>query len=367
MARLGANPSIPVTAIEQSVETTPTNRIIGTASSDRIPCDLCLSSDSEPIRSTDRHGDPLRSVICRSCGLVWTDPRPSAEKVRAFYAREYRLDYKGTVQPKPKHVYRSGRAALDRVRRIRGFLPPACRVLDLGAGGGEVVYVLRSLGFEAEGIEPNEGYARHAGTTLGAPVRQGFWQDVAVAAGSVDAVTMFHVAEHLESPSKTFEAVNRWLRPGGVFVVEVPNVEATCQHPASQFHIGHLYHFNLRTMEAMHRKAGFEVVARMVSSDGGNITVVSVKSSQSVPCPGLDGNFQRVAAILRRHTPLRHALSLQPYLRPVRKLFSRVKEAVLVRVFREPKAILDGLVQRASRRWLQFSCLFSELPPLLPV
>jgi 2-polyprenyl-3-methyl-5-hydroxy-6-metoxy-1,4-benzoquinol methylase len=309
----------------------------------------------------------LPSVICRSCGLVWTDPRPSAEQVRAFYAAEYRLDYKGTAQPKPKHVYRAGKAALDRVRRIRPHLPAGSRILDLGAGGGEVVYLLRSLGFEAEGIEPNEGYARHAATALGAPVRQGFWQDSDLAEERMDALTMFHVAEHLESPSRTFEAANRWLRPGGVFVVEVPNVEATCQHPASQFHIGHLYHFNLRTMEALHRKAGFDVVETMVSPDGGNITVVSVKVSAPVPCTGIAGNYERVATILRGHTPLRHALSLHPYLRPVRKLFSRLTEYLEVRVRRDPKAILDELNRRASKVMLQLTCLITEMPAHLPI
>ena len=94
-----------------------------------IPCNLCGSTDAEEIRSKDRHGDCLRSVICRRCGLVWTDPRPTPEQVREFYAHEYRLDYKGTYQPKPKHTYRSGKVAVDRFQRLRPILNRSRRAL----------------------------------------------------------------------------------------------------------------------------------------------------------------------------------------------------------------------------------------------
>ena len=315
-----------------------------------IPCNLCGSTDAEEIRSKDRHGDYLRSVICRRCGLVWTDPRPTPEQVREFYAHEYRLDYKGTYQPKPKHTYRSGKVAVDRFQRLRPILKPGFRVLDVGAGSGEVVYVLRAMGYEASGFEPNEGYARYAADVLGLPVTQGFYQDAAVQPESQDMVTIFHTVEHLESPFDVMRHARQWLRPQGLLLVEVPNVEAVCQQPHTQFHRGHLYHFNLATLEMMGRRSGYTVVSSSVSSDGGNITVVSQKTDTTPPVSReIPGNYKRVCSILRRHTALRHFFSLYPCIRLVRKLAARLEEQRSVLSHRPAKEVLDTLISDALR------------------
>jgi len=310
-----------------------------------ISCNLCDGTDVEQIRSKDRDGNPLRSVICHDCGLVWTDPRPTPEQVRAFYASEYRLDFKGTYQPKLKHTFRSGKVAMDRFSRMRQVLPKDARILDVGAGGGEVVYVLRALGFDASGLEPNEGYARYAAETLGLPVRQGFHQDELVEAQSQDAITMFHMVEHLENPLATLRNVHRWLRPGGVLVVEVPNVEAVCQQPHSQFHRGHLYHFNFATLEKLGERAGFNAIERHASADNGNIMVIFRKREVAAVGPWrVPGNCQRVTAILRGHTALTHAFNAQFYLRPWRKLANGLAEKRAVRRFGNARALLDAAV-----------------------
>ena len=315
-----------------------------------IPCNLCGSTDAEQVRSKDRHGEYLRSVICRRCGLVWTDPRPTPEQVREFYWHEYRLNYKQTYQPKVKQTYRSGKVAVDRFRRLQPVLEPGFRVLDVGAGSGEVVYVLRAMGYEASGFEPNEGYARYAADVLGLPVRQRFWQDAATLPESQDLVTMFHTVEHLESPFDVMRHARQWLRPQGLLLVEVPNVEAVCQQPHTQFHRGHLYHFNLATMEAMHQRAGYSVVSSSTSSDGGNITVISRKTdappSGAAEAPG---NYERVASILRRHTALRHLFSRYPYIRPFSKLAARLEEQRSVQSHRPAKEVLDALISDALR------------------
>lgn len=308
-------------------------------------CNLCDSNDTEQIRTHDRHGNYLRSVICRSCGLVWIDPRPTPEQVREFYSHEYRLNYKGTFQPQPKHTYRAGKVAVDRFKRLKAYLESDFRILDVGAGSGEMVYVLREMGYDATGFEPNEGYASYAAQELKLPVTQGFWQNTTVPKGSQDMVTIFHAMEHMENPLDVLFCVRDWLRPQGLLVVEVPNVEAVCQQPQTQFHQGHLYHFNLATMEAMHRRAGYTVVSAKTSSDGGNIIVISRKN-EIIPNESfkLPNNFECVASVLRNHTTMRHLFSRHPYVRPFRKLAMRLEEQKNVRSKRSAKQILNEII-----------------------
>jgi SAM-dependent methyltransferase len=223
-------------------------------------------------------------------------------------------------------------------------------VLDLGAGGGEVVYVLRQLGFDARGIEPNAGYARFARERLEVPVTSGSWQEALVEPGSLSAVTLFHVMEHLDSPLQAMRLVQGWLRTGGLLWIEVPNVEAVCQAPSHRFHRAHLYNFNDATLAALGRQAGFEVVRTFTSADGGNVTAVLRKTdAPAKTAPSLTGNANHIRRIIRAHTPLRHCLSAAPFIRPLRKLQQRMSETIGLLGNKEPKALMDRVIQEAFR------------------
>lgn len=312
-----------------------------------IPCNVCGATEAEQVRSKDRHGGPLRSVICRRCGLVWTDPRPTPEQMRSFYEHEYRLDYKGILRPKLKHIYRSGKVALDRFQRTRSILTSGCRVLDVGAGSGEFVYVLRALGYDASGFEPNTGYARFAAEILGLPVTHAFYQDISMQPASVDVVTIFHTLEHLENPFEALRKAREWLRPEGFLVVEVPNVEAECQQPHTQFHRGHLYHFNIATLEMLGQRTGFAITDHSTSSDGGNITVIFQWTEAPAHTSGeIPDNCEIVNMILRRHSSFRHFFSRYPVIRPLQKVVTRIDEWWHTLGRRSPKPILDKLIEK---------------------
>jgi hypothetical protein len=165
---------------------------------------------------------------------------------------------------------------------------------------------------------------------------------------SQDMVTMFHTLEHLDDPLDAMRRARVWLGARGFLVIEVPNVEAICQEPHRQFHRGHLYHFNLRSLEEMGRRAGFAVSSSGTSSDGGNIwTILQKHQGPWTPDPGIAGNCERVRGILGRHSSLRHALSRYPYVRPVKRLIEWMEERRRLRVVSDPRLILDRLV--ASR------------------
>jgi hypothetical protein len=104
---------------------------------------------------TGRRGASFRTVICPSCGLVFSDPFP--HDVRDYYERLYRLDYKGVTIPKLKHVLRSGLVALDRYNRYPQFFPVKSTLIDIGGGGGEFFYRMESRARGAQGGEPNIG------------------------------------------------------------------------------------------------------------------------------------------------------------------------------------------------------------------
>ena len=103
------------------------------------------------VSETDRHGKPLRTLICMETGLVRNDPVPSDEELARFYADDYRIAYKGAAKPRRRQVVRNFRRVATYVRMFRDVLDPATQVLDVGAGSGEFAYLMTRLGKTVKG------------------------------------------------------------------------------------------------------------------------------------------------------------------------------------------------------------------------
>ncbi len=301
------------------------------------------------LSAKGRRNEPLRTVICLNCGLVWSDPLPL--NPREFYENEYRIHYKGTYKPKLKHIVRAGKVALFRYGCIRNRIPRESAILDVGSGGGEFAYLLRERGFRVKGIEPNLGYADYSRDEYGLDVQKSFIQDAALEEESFDVITMWHVLEHTENPDRALAVLYRALRPGGVVVVEVPNVEAVCQSPSSTFHSAHIFNFNDRTLRLMVEKSGFSVLSMETSQDGGNLALVAKKSLAS----GRDTqirqseNANRIIRIIERHTVCRYWRSHYPYARLFRRIGKMMMEKISILHDANGKKLLDDLYQENMR------------------
>jgi 2-polyprenyl-3-methyl-5-hydroxy-6-metoxy-1,4-benzoquinol methylase len=313
----------------------------------KLPCILTGTHTAVVVGERDRHGKPLRTVINLESGLVYTDPRPSHDEVKQFYSEDYRKEYKGTIVPKKKHIYRAGLLALERWAKIESHIQNGCKILDAGAGGGEMLYLLGKKGCEPSGIEPNQGYANHAIEQYGVDIHVGFFEDAIFPPETFDVVLLFHVLEHLEKPIQEIELLKSYLKPGGTFIIEVPNVTFRQGLPTAKWHIGHLYNFNRTTLVATAVKAGLELVEIQEIGNGGNLFGVFANRK-----PGrshsLAGNFERVFRALERHTVVRHLLTPHPYFRPARKAIRTLGEKWATRNFKTGKEILAALYEPSS-------------------
>ena len=293
----------------------------------------------------DRDGSALRTVICKDCGLVWSDPLPM--DVAQYYEHDYRLDYKAAYTPKPKHIYRAGLVALERLKKINNAFKPGGSLLDVGSGGGEFLYLMNQLGYQTQGIEPNQGYARYSMEQYGLQVLRGFVQEANFPPQHFDGITIWHVLEHTADPAATLTLLKNWLKPGGTLVVEVPNVEAVCQSPKGRFHRAHIFNFNQATLETLGKKVGLVPLGTLHSADGGNLTArfqlpAATGAAQSAAHYALPGNYSRIEKIVREHGNLSHYLSGHPYRRAWRKLLRARDEARAVGGLSGGKEILNA-------------------------
>jgi SAM-dependent methyltransferase len=135
-------------------------------------------------------------------------------------------------------------------------------VLDVGAGRGGFVESALRAGFRASGIEPSEQGAA-AAAHRGAPVTRASIEDAEIAPASIDVLTMWHVLEHLEVPTAALARVAGWLKPGGVAVIAVPNLDSLQARIGGPhwFHLDvprHRSHFTPAGLDALLAQAGLE-------------------------------------------------------------------------------------------------------------
>jgi 2-polyprenyl-3-methyl-5-hydroxy-6-metoxy-1,4-benzoquinol methylase len=225
-----------------------------------VSCVLCSNTTHSLVGTHDRNGEPLTTVMCKGCGLIKSHPLPSADVLENYYKNQYRADYKGARTPKRKHIFRYASYALTRLNHLTKAGFTSGRLVDVGSGSGEFVFLAQKAGYDVVGLEPHEGYARYTQNTFGVDIQNATLEKANIPPQSVDIVTLHHVLEHLPDPVASLQNMRTWLKPEGVILVDVPDIEADRHAPSRRFHIAHLYNFNHATLKWTLEKAGFQVL-----------------------------------------------------------------------------------------------------------
>ncbi|HSU87558.1 MAG TPA: class I SAM-dependent methyltransferase [Terriglobia bacterium] len=198
-----------------------------------MSCPVCLNPVTAPaLTGTDFLFESTSKVFtlhsCSSCRSLFLDPMPDSREIAAFYPAQYwwNASQSGMLK-KLESVYR--RIALrDHVAFITkaagGRAGP--EILDVGCGSGTLLGLLKQRGFHTRGVDFSAEAARIAKAENGVDVAVGSLEEVHFPDASFDLVTLFHVMEHVTNPRRVLSEVARVLKPNGVVVLQVPNIES---------------------------------------------------------------------------------------------------------------------------------------------
>jgi len=230
-----------------------------------IPCALCGEHATRPRYVKF----DLPIAECVTCGLVRATPRCSPERIATRYSREYFLhEYLpslGVIDGKVDEHFIDARYA-PWIQLVAAQLPAGSaaprRLLEIGSGAGLFLKAFARQGWDTLGVEVNDDAAQFARTRLNLDVRSTYAEDLDVPPSSFDVVAMMDVIEHVPNPAETIATARRFLKPGGVLLMQTPNLDAFSRtalgapwavlSPAE-----HLYYFTEDTMTALLQKAGF--------------------------------------------------------------------------------------------------------------
>ncbi len=188
-------------------------------------CIFCGSSRSTLFCKTSDIFQNLYEIRqCKDCRAYYLWPFPTKEML----AKAYDVSYYGTNETK----FKAGpvEKVLDGFRKHRAGklaqkLPPRARILDIGCGNGNFLEFLSAISdFELHGIERDMKAASRAMSKQGmtiktTPLEAGDYPD-----NYFDAITLFHVFEHLPNAAETLEIIDSILKPGGILYLSFPNI-----------------------------------------------------------------------------------------------------------------------------------------------
>jgi SAM-dependent methyltransferase len=268
----------------------------GVIALETVACPLCSATVYTPrgrLRDVAL-GVPgeFHVASCDRCGLLYQNPRVRADQLGLVYPDHYGPhardpELSRTLRERGRsarwvlardlgypHVRTDDVRLVDRLRgvwrgrRFREEFPPwrgEGRLLDVGCASGRFLRQMKEIGWQVAGIEFDELAARKA-RDITPDVFVGDPMDAPFLPGRFDVVTAFHVIEHLPAPLGTLRRMLEWLAPGGMAIVEVPNVAGVGGRAFGRYWSGldfprHLTHFTPETMGAMVERAGGRVSA----------------------------------------------------------------------------------------------------------
>ncbi|MFI5340103.1 MAG: class I SAM-dependent methyltransferase [Candidatus Methylomirabilales bacterium] len=222
-----------------------------------VSCNLCGADDAE--RLTTSREFPI--VRCRACGLVYVNPRPTAEDLVSLYA-DYHTRDGGDEASWDRLMGRIFRESAERLCSSRNGSRPG-RLLDIGCGYGAFVAAMRERGWDAEGVDPSPTVVA-AAVKKGRRVRLGTLDGIRGEDEPYDAVTMFYVLEHLPDPMTALRKVSDLLAPEGMLLIRVPHTTPIVRL-LSPLGLGgalydppfHVYDFSPTVLREMLRRTGF--------------------------------------------------------------------------------------------------------------
>jgi 2-polyprenyl-3-methyl-5-hydroxy-6-metoxy-1,4-benzoquinol methylase len=151
------------------------------------------------------------------------------------------------------------------LRRLKALVRDSAlrRLLDFGCGAGGFLVEARDAGFDVVGLEVNKDLAHNIATQYGVPVFQGLITDPAFKNERFNFIISSQVFEHLLDPRRTLQSLKSHLEPGGIILIEVPNLSHIRERlkKGSTMDDSHLFYFNRYSLSKLLTSAGFRIIA----------------------------------------------------------------------------------------------------------
>lgn len=231
-------------------------------------CLVCDSSDIEHVISVKDFsvsGKTFPIWACRSCLFRFTQDIPDMTEISMYYQFEDYISHTETKKGLVNQLYHLVRQiTLKHKKNLveKLTLKSQGTILDIGCGTGAFLETMNVSGWQSIGLEPDPAARAKA---VSRNIKALSSENLFSLEQRFDAITMWHVLEHVHELHAYLAKIHSLLSEDGIFVVAVPNHTSRDQLAYQQYWAAydvprHLYHFSPTSMETLMRKHGFRLV-----------------------------------------------------------------------------------------------------------
>ena len=194
--------------------------------------------------------------------ILKTHPTPSLEALPKYYESEDYIshtDGKRTLFEKIYHLVKRN-AIKGKVSLITSEQNQKGKLLDIGSGTGDFLVEAKNQGWSILGFEPNSDAKQ-----LAANKGISFTEDIfALPENTFDAVTMWHVLEHVPNLEEYIANLKRIVKPNGTIIIAVPNYKSYDAKYYNRFWAAydvprHLWHFSKTSIKRLFSDVDMEL------------------------------------------------------------------------------------------------------------
>lgn len=194
--------------------------------------------------------------------MYYTTPKPGKEDLPSYYQSEEYISHTDGSKSLFEKLYQVVKGITLRRKQelILSYVPHKGKVLDIGAGTGDFLAHLKKHSWNISGVEPN-AQARKLAHSKGVELVA----NVAEISKSFQAISMWHVLEHVYDLETQIAWLKEHLSPEGFLFVAVPNFESWDAQKYEEYWAAydvprHLYHFSQKSITHLFRQEGLKVV-----------------------------------------------------------------------------------------------------------
>jgi 2-polyprenyl-3-methyl-5-hydroxy-6-metoxy-1,4-benzoquinol methylase len=201
-------------------------------------------------------------VECQTCSFKFTNPIPDLSHLGDYYKSEDYISHSDTKKgliSKIYHLVRS-RTLKTKLSLVEKHVSRGT-ILDYGCGTGAFIKTCKDSGWGVYGMEPDSG-ARATASEQNLNVAENKSGLNGIKDQSLNAITLWHVLEHVTDLKDTLDFFWNKLNKQGVLIIAVPNHKGHDARYYKEYWAAydvprHLYHFERATMIRLLEISGF--------------------------------------------------------------------------------------------------------------